>query len=203
MTVGLGDVDARADSSGHRLFNQIYLPGAGLNARVDDGALLHLRDAGGNADDDSGLEKGEAGHLPDELPEHPLRHVIVGDNALPKGTDRNDVAGGTAQHSLSVRTHLKQFPGVFIQRHHAGFVQNDSLSLDVYQNRSGTEIDTDIPCHGHASTSCTFRSILCRSFKNYEKRLSPHTIIRVHYIGEDGGLQVHSVNYENSRRFFA
>ena len=40
MTVGLGDVDASADGCGHRFFNEVDLPGASLDARVDDGALL-------------------------------------------------------------------------------------------------------------------------------------------------------------------
>ena len=62
VAVGLGDVDAGADGGGHRLLNEVDLPGAGLDARVDDGALLHLGDAGGDADDDPGLE--EAGSRP-------------------------------------------------------------------------------------------------------------------------------------------
>ena len=49
-----------------------------------------------------------AGDLADELLEHPLGHVVVGDDALTQGTDGHDVAGGTAQHGLGVCAHAEQ-----------------------------------------------------------------------------------------------
>ena len=60
VALGLGDVDARTDGGGDRLFNEVDAARAGLNARVDDRALLDLGDAGGNADDDARLEELEA-----------------------------------------------------------------------------------------------------------------------------------------------
>ena len=149
MAVGLGDVDAGADGGGDGLFDQIHLPGAGLDTCVDDGALLDLSDAGGHADNDPGLEEGHAGHLVNEFLQHFLGHVVVGDDALPQGTDGDDVAGGTAQHGLGLGAHLQQLAGVLVQRHHGGLVQHDALALHIYQNGSGTQIDTDIFCHGH------------------------------------------------------
>ena len=134
MAVGLGDVDAGADGGGHGLFNEVDLPGAGLDARVDDGTLLHLGDAGGHADDDPGLKEGHAGHLVDELPQHPLRHIVVGDDALPQGADGDDVAGGPAQHGLGLRAHLQQLAGGLVHGHHRGLIQNDALSLHIYQH---------------------------------------------------------------------
>ena len=47
VTVGLGDVDARADGRRDRLLNEVHAARALLNARVDDRALLALGDAGG------------------------------------------------------------------------------------------------------------------------------------------------------------
>ena len=68
VAVGLGNVDARADGRGHRLLDEVHAAGAGLNARIDHGALLYLGDAGGDADDDTGLEQLEAaGDLVQEL----------------------------------------------------------------------------------------------------------------------------------------
>ena len=149
MAVGLGNVDARTDGCRHGLFNEIHLPGAGLNAGIDDSTLFHLGNAGGDTDDNPGLEEGHACHLVDELPQHPLRHVIVGNNTLPQGTDSHDVAGGTAQHSLGLGAHLEQLASILIQSHHRGLVEDNALALYIYQNRCGTQIDTDILRHGH------------------------------------------------------
>ena len=160
VTVGLGDVDASADGCGHRFFNEVDLPGASLDARVDDGALLDLRNAGGHADDDPGLEEGHARHLVDKLPQHPLRHVVVGDDALPQGADGDDVAGGPAQHGLSLCAHLQQLAGCLVHGHHGRLVQDDSLPLYIYQNRRGTQIDTDILRHGHTDSTSFDLSVL-------------------------------------------
>ena len=132
VAVGLGDVDACADGGGHRLLDQVDLPGASLNACVDDGALLDLRDTGGHADDDPGLEEGKAGNLVDELLQHPLRHVIVGDDALPQRTDGDDVAGGTAQHGLGVGAHLQELAGGLVHGHHRGLIEDNALALYIY-----------------------------------------------------------------------
>ena len=148
VALGLGDVDAGADGCGHRLLDQIHMAGAGLQARVHHGALLHLGDAGGNADDDTGLEDvvEAAADLADELLEHPLGHVVVGDDALTQGTDGHDVAGGTAQHGLGVCAHAEQAAVVLVDGHHGGLIEHNALTLDIYQHRCGTQVDTDILC---------------------------------------------------------
>ena len=106
VALGLGDVDARADGGGDRLFNEVNAARAGLNARVDDRALLDLGDAGGDADDDARLEELEAHDLVQKFLDHALGDFIVGDDALAQGTDGDDVAGGAAQHGLRVRADL-------------------------------------------------------------------------------------------------
>ena len=146
VTVGLGDVDARADGRRDRLLNEVHAARARLNARVDDRALLDLGDAGGHADDDARLEELEAHDLVDELLEHPLGHLVVGDNALAQGADRNDVAGRAAQHGLRVRADLQQLARILINGHHARLVEHDALVLYINQNRRGTEVDTDVLC---------------------------------------------------------
>ena len=168
VAVGLGDVDACADGGGHRLLDEVDLPGASLNACVDDGALLDLRDAGGHADDDPGLEEGEAGDLMDELLQHPLRHVIVGDHALPQRTDGDDIAGGTPQHGLGVGAHLQKLTCGLVHRHHRGLVEDNALALYIYQNGSGTQIDTDIFCQRtHKLHLIIIFVILCGNKPNF------------------------------------
>ena len=146
VPVGLGDVDAGADGRGHGLLDQIHAAGAGLDAGVDHGALLHLGDAGGHADDDPGLEQLEAVDLVDKFLEHALGHVVIGNHAVAQGTDRHDVAGRAAQHGLGVRADFQQLARVFIHRHHGGLVEHDALSLYIDQDRRGTQINANIFC---------------------------------------------------------
>ena len=124
------------------------MTGAGLQARVHHGALLHLGDAGGDADDDARLEDvvESAADLADKLLEHPLRHVVVGDDALTQGADGHDVAGGTAQHGLGIGAHAEQAAVVLVDGHHRGLIEHNALALDIYQYRCGTQVDTDILC---------------------------------------------------------
>ena len=147
MAVGLGDVDAGADGRRHGLLDEVDTAGACLTAGVDDGTLFHLRDAGGNAHHDPGREQVEAaGDLADELLEHPLRHIVVGNDAVPQGADGHDVAGSTAQHGLSLGAHLQQAAGILVDGHHRRLVEHDALTLNIDQYRCGTHIDPDILC---------------------------------------------------------
>ena len=144
VPVRLGDVDARADGRGHGLLDQMHPAASGLDARVHHGALLDLGDARGHADDHPGLEDHEARHLAEKFLEHTLRHVVVGDNALPQGPDGDDVAGGAAQHLAGGLAHLQQLPGVLVHSHHGGLVEDDALIFHVYQYGSGSQIDADV-----------------------------------------------------------
>ena len=144
MTVGLGDIDARADGGGHRLLDEVDPAGPSLDARVDDGPLLHLGNAGGNADNNAGLKEAESSDLTDKLLEHPLSHIVIRDNALPQGTDGNDVARSTAQHLLGVGAHLQELAGILVDGYHRRLPQNHALALDVDQNGRGAQIDTNI-----------------------------------------------------------
>ena len=106
MAVGLGNINACADGSRHRLLDQVDLTGAGLDTRVNDRALLDLRDTRGHTDHQTGFEEVGGSDFTDKFPQHPLGHIVVGNNALPQGADGNDVAGGTAQHILRLSPHL-------------------------------------------------------------------------------------------------
>ena len=70
-----------------------------------------------------------AGDLADELLEHPLRHVVVGNDAVPQGADGHDVAGGTAQHGLSLGAHLQQAAGILVDGHHRRSLSTTPLPL--------------------------------------------------------------------------
>src|SRR5262249_48472175 len=88
---------------GHRLLDDEDLGGAGAERRVLHRALLDLRDARRHRDDDPRPdEEGPAVRLLDEMIEHLLRDLEVGDDAVLHRPDRDDVAGRAAQHFLGV-----------------------------------------------------------------------------------------------------
>ena len=144
MALGLGDVDARADGGGDRLFDEVDAARAGLDARVDDRALLDLGDAGRNADDDARLEELEAHDLVDKLLDHALGDFIIRDDALAQGADGDDVAGGAAKHGLRVCADLEELAGVLVERNDRGFVEHDAFILNVDQHRRGAKIHADV-----------------------------------------------------------
>ena len=144
VALGLGDVDARTDGGGDRLFNEVDAARAGLNARVDDRALLDLGDAGGNADDDARLEELEAHDFMQEFLDHALSDLVVGDDALAQGTDGDDVARRAAQHGLRIRADLQELAGVLVERHDRGLVEHDAFILNVDQHRRGAQIHADV-----------------------------------------------------------
>ena len=144
MSVGLCDVDAGADDHGRQV-------GGGRDhaqdaAHGDLKRLLDLGDARGDADDHPGLEDHEAGHLADELLEHPLGHVVIGDHALPEGPDGHDVAGGAAQHLPGLLAHLEELAGILVHSHHGGLVEDDAFIFHVYQYGSRAQVNANIFC---------------------------------------------------------
>ena len=76
--------------------------------RFLDRALLHAGDARRDADDHARLrEEASLVHALDEVPEHLLRDVEIGDHAVLQGPHRLDVARGAADHALGLGAHGK------------------------------------------------------------------------------------------------
>ena len=75
----------------------------GAQHRLADGALLDRRGAVRDADDDLGLGEGRAAvHLADEVLDHLLGDVEIGDHTLAHRADRLDGARRAAQHQLGL-----------------------------------------------------------------------------------------------------
>ena len=97
----LGDRQAGADRRGHRLFDQVHFAGLGAVGRVLDRALFDLRDFRRHADDDARPHPDVAVvRLLDEVGQHLLGDVEVGDDAVLHRLDGDDVAGRAAEHLL-------------------------------------------------------------------------------------------------------
>jgi hypothetical protein len=136
-----------ADGRGHWLFDQIRLARAGGDGGVVDGALLYLGDAAGHADDDA--RPGE-GHehllvgLVDEVLEHRLGDLELGDDAVAQGADGDDVAGGAADHLARLGADGQRPAGALVDRHPRRFVDDDALIAHGHQCVGRTQVDADV-----------------------------------------------------------
>ncbi len=97
----LGDGQAGADRRRHRLVDQVDLAGLGPQRALLHRAPLDLRDLGRHADDDARPDPhaARAGPL-DEVGEHPLGGVEVGDDPVAQRLDRHHVVRRAPEHLL-------------------------------------------------------------------------------------------------------
>ena len=144
----LGDRQAGADRRRHRLFDQIDLARAGGQRRVTHGALLDLGDARGDADDDARLhQRAAVVHPRDEVAQHRLGDLEVGDDAVLHGPHRDDVARRAAQHLLGFLAHGEDLLGPVagpLHGHDGRLVRDDPLAADERQRVRRAEVDGEI-----------------------------------------------------------
>jgi hypothetical protein len=83
----LGHGQPGADRRRHRLLDQVSLARAGGECRLLDRALLDAGHSRGDADHDARVREAMLVHLLDEVPEHLLGHLEVGDDAVLERAD--------------------------------------------------------------------------------------------------------------------
>ena len=141
----LGDRKPRADGRHHRLFHEVHFARFSAIGGVDDGAFFHLRDFARHADNDAGMDEHFAAvRLLNEVIQHALGHLKVGNNAVLHGSDRDDVAGRSADHVLCFPADCFDFTVRFIDRYDRGLVDNDALSLGEDERVCGPKIDGEV-----------------------------------------------------------
>ena len=119
-----------ADGGHHGLFHQVHFAGFGAIGGIDDGALFHLRDFAGNADDDARMHQHLAAvRLLNEVVQHALGDFEVGDDAVLHGPDGDDVAGRAAQHFLGFLADGLHFAVVLVDGDDGGLVDDDAFPL--------------------------------------------------------------------------
>ena len=144
----LVDGQTGADGRRHRLLDDVGGPGACRDGGLLHGPLLHPGDAGGDADHDPGLgEHPPLVHLLDEVAEHLLGDVEVGDHAVLEGPDGEDVAGGPADHPLGLRPDRQDGPGLGVDRHDRRLVEHGPAPPDVDEGVGRAEVDGHVPPH--------------------------------------------------------
>ena len=140
----LADGQAGADGGGHRLLDQVRLAGAGAQARLLDGALLDPGHAGGDADDDARMRPAVLVHLLDEVPQHLLGDVEVGDHAVLQRPDGADRPRRAAEHALGLDPDGVDLTGAGVDRDHARLAENDPAATHVDERVGRAEIDRHI-----------------------------------------------------------
>ena len=143
----LGDGEPRADRGGHRLLDQVGLARAGGERRLLDGALLDAGDARRDADDDARVREAVLVHLLDEVAEHLLGDVEVGDDAVLERADRRDRAGRAAEHALRLDADGVHLAGALVDRDDRRLGEDDPAAADVDERVRGAEV------HGHVAAA--------------------------------------------------
>ena len=167
---GLADGQPGADRGSHRLLDQVGLPGAGGERRLLDGALLDAGHAGRDADDHARVCKAVLVHLLDEVAQHLLGDVEVGDDAVLERPDRGDRARRAPEHALRLDPDRVHVAGALIDRDDRRLGEHDAAAADVDERVGGAEIDGHVtaaeagegvePAHGRSSLALP----ICRMF---------------------------------------
>ena len=82
--------------------------------------------------------------LLDEVAEHRLGDLEVGDDTILEGADRGDAAGRAAEHSLGLVADGENLGGAGLDGDDGGFAKHDPLVLDEDKSVGGAEIDADV-----------------------------------------------------------
>src|SRR5215211_7869329 len=137
----LPDGKAGADRGRHRLLDQVCLARACRQARLLDGALLHPGHARGHADHYARVRPAVLVHLLDEVAQHLLGHVEVGDDAVLERADRRDGAGRAAEHPLRLDPDRVHLPRARVDRDDRRLGQHDAAPAHVDERVGSAEVD--------------------------------------------------------------
>ncbi len=143
---GSGGRVADVQRGGHGFLDEEDLLCAGLFGRILHRPLLHLGDAGGDADDhhQAGAEEAVVGlqHL-DEAADHALGRLEIGDHPVLERPDGAQVLVGLAVHLHGLLAHGNDRARAAVDRHDGRFVHHHLIVVDD-QGVGGAEIDGDL-----------------------------------------------------------
>ena len=97
--------------------------------------------AGRDADDDARVREAVLVHLLDEVAEHLLGDVEVGDHAVLQRADRGDRPGRAAEHPLRLDPDRVHLAGALVDRDDGRLGEHDPAAADVDERVGGAEVD--------------------------------------------------------------
>jgi hypothetical protein len=142
------DRQSHADRGRDRLRHQMHrLAASRAHGRIDHGALLHLGDAGGDADDDAGSHQTEELvllHPVDERVQEVFGHLEIGDDPVLERSHRIDVVGRAAEHDLRFHADREHSAAGLVDGDHRGLVEHDAATPHVQQGVRGPQVHRHI-----------------------------------------------------------
>ncbi len=144
--VSTGSPTPIAAAIGSATMNTSLAPGA--QGRVAHRALLDLGDARRYTDDHARfhLEDVVLDDEREEVPQHLLRHVEVGDDAVLHRAHGDHAVRRSAEHSLGLEPDALDLLGLPVDRDDGRLVQDDALTLHIDEGVGGPEVDPDRVC---------------------------------------------------------
>ena len=141
---GFFDRQADADGGSDRLRDGDDVIGAGAISRVHDGATFDGGDAIGHGHDDGEIrEEGFTGDLADEVAEHVLADLEVGDDAVLHRTQGLDVARGASEHHAGLVADGDGLARAGADGDDGRLTKDDPAVLEEHEGVRGTEVDAD------------------------------------------------------------
>src|SRR5262245_2231762 len=168
----LGNREPGADRSRHRLLDEVRLTRTGGERRLLDRSLLHSGHPGRHADDDARMREPVLVHLLDEVPEHLLGDVEVGDDAVLQRTDGRDRPWRASEHPLRLDADRVHLAGALVDGDDGRLGEHDAAPAHVDERVGGAEIDGHVaasepgdgfePAHGGPESTWAFAAALAR-----------------------------------------
>ena len=134
-----------ADRRDHGLLHQMHFTGFRAIGRIHYSAFFHLRDFAGNPDHDARMNQHFAAvRLLNEVIQHLLSDLEIGDHAVFHRLDGDDIAGRAAQHFLGFLADGLDFPGVLVDGDDGWFVDYNALAFSEDERIRRPKVDGKI-----------------------------------------------------------
>ena len=128
-----------------RFFDQVHFAGLGAIRAVLHRAALDLRDLRRHTDDDARADEALAAmRLLDEVAEHLLGGLEVGDHAVPHRADGGDAAGRPPEHLFGIAADSFDLVVHVVDRHDRRFVENDAGAAREHAGVGGTQVNRQV-----------------------------------------------------------
>ena len=86
-------------------------------------------------------------HFLDEVAQHALGGIEVGDHAILQRANRHDVARRSADHALCFGTHGQDATRGAVDRDHRRFIEHDATTAHIDQGVGGSQVDGHVTPH--------------------------------------------------------
>ena len=143
---GFGYRQAGADRRRHGLFDHLRPARPGRVGGLFDGPFLDTGDPGGHADHDPRVAPLAGIGLADEVAQHLLGDLEVGDHTVLERADGADRAGRAAEHALGLGTDGVDLAGAVVDGDDGRLGEHDAAAADIDEGVGGAQVDGDVVC---------------------------------------------------------